>query len=101
MPDSVRPLLLEWVKYGKPNGTRVTAISLLPQVARGAEREITGRLIELLEDPWIFSRESAIEALGAMKAPEALNALQRRAQIEVDPGLRKAAQESIARIRQN
>ncbi len=97
--DQVRPIVLEWTAYGRNVATRQTAISLLPKVADGAEDSVIERLIELTKDPWIFSRDAAIEALGEMKATEAIDELETNAQSEASGSLRKAAREAIAKIR--
>jgi aminopeptidase N len=96
--ERLRPILFAWTAYGKDEHTRPVAISLLPTVSEGDHQEVVRRLIELLHDPWIYARESAIGALGEMQAREALTELQVSAVRETDGRLRKDAREAIERI---
>ena len=97
--ERVRPIILEWTAYGKISGTRSRAVSLLPKLADTDRNAITRRLIELLNDPWIFTRESAIGALGELRAEEALDELEVSANTEFDGRLRKEARDAMAQIR--
>ena len=95
--DTVR----EWTTYGKPPRARTAAIEALAKLAagKGPKRERTIRdLVALLDDPYIFARQEAMQALAALRAEEALDPLSRSARVETDSRLRREARRAIQDI---
>ena len=85
--ERVRPIILGWTAYGKISGTDQGQFRS-SETGRHGHNTITA-IIELLNDPWIFTRESAIGALGELRAEEALDELEVSANTEFDGRLRK------------
>ncbi|TDI14351.1 MAG: peptidase M1 [Acidobacteria bacterium] len=96
------PLVREWIAYGKPPRARQAAVAALAVLARAEEHreELVEQLIELLDDRYIWVRRAAIEGLGELHASEALDRLERSAQVEVHARLRKLARASVQQIRE-
>jgi aminopeptidase N len=91
----------EWTAYGKPPRARTAAIAALAELAagEGPQRERTIRdLLALLDDPYIFARQEAMQGLAALRAEEALDALERSAKVETDSRLRREARRAIQEI---
>jgi aminopeptidase N len=94
------PLLKEGTKYGRPRHQREAAIQALGKMARGdARKEISDFLTQLLQDPWVFARDAAIQALGKAEEEKAIPALLDASRGEIDPRLRRHARQAVASIR--
>jgi aminopeptidase N len=96
------PLVREWIVYGKPPRAREAAVKALAVLARPEEQreEAVELLIELLDDDYIWVRRAAIEGLGKLRAGQALDRLERSAQVEMHSRLRKLARTSLRQIRE-
>ncbi|HEV8335629.1 MAG TPA: M1 family aminopeptidase [Candidatus Polarisedimenticolia bacterium] len=94
------PLLEQGARYGRPRRQREAAIRALGKLARGeAQRDVGDFLMPLLQDPWIFARDAAIQALGDAREERAVPALADAARGEIDPRLRRHARKAVAAIR--
>ena len=94
------PVLKEGARYGHNRRRREAAIKTLGDFARGdSKRDVVDFLLPLLQDPWIFARDAAIEALGKAKDERAIPALLDASGSEIDARLRRHAREAIAAIR--
>jgi aminopeptidase N len=94
------PLLEEGGKYGRPRRQRESAISALGKMARGqGKKEVVDYVMRLLQDPWIFVRDAAIQALGRAGDDRAIPALLDASRGEIDPRLKRHARQAIAQIR--
>ncbi len=97
------PVVIEWSQYGRPPMARPaanTALARLGEVVKDNLRtEIIDHLVRLLEDPWLRSQLSAIDALKDLKADEALPHLDRTAQRALDGRVIRMAREAAQAIR--
>lgn len=92
-------LLMPETRYGKTPSVRTAAIGALGKVGK-EEDSVTRRLLLLLNDPWLWVRGSAMDALAELKIAEAIPAIEGHAQNEPDGRLRKQARNAIKRIRE-
>jgi len=94
------PILKAGARYGENRRRREAAIRALGDFARGdAKSEVVDFLMQRLEDPWIFARDAAIEALGKAGDARAIPLLLDASQAEFNARLRRHAREAIASIR--
>jgi aminopeptidase N len=94
------PVLKEGAKYGRPRHQREAAILALGKMARGEQKkELVDDLMQFLQDPWIFARDAAIQALGKAGDERAIPALVDASRGEIDPRLRRHARQAVAAIR--
>jgi aminopeptidase N len=94
------PLVLEWAAYGKPTPARVAAVGALEKLARGERKdEVVERLVELLDDPNLRVTLRAVAALRAVRAEQALPALERLAARHLDGRVVRQAREAVRAIR--
>ncbi len=94
------PILEEGTRYGLDRRRREAAILALGGLARGDQKKaVVDFLLPLLQDPWIFVRDAAIQALGTAKDERAIPALLDASKNEIDPRLRRHARQAIASIR--
>jgi aminopeptidase N len=94
------PTVRAWTEYGKPPAARRAAIAALARLSRGeAERdEAARRLVDLLDDPYIWARSEAMKALASLGVDEARDRLARSARVETDSRLRRQARRAIREI---
>lgn len=98
------PLALSWARYGRPQQARSAAISALGRLAKYTgekdKEEIRDALVQLLDDPWLRVKLTAVAALEEMKDTKAIPALERLAQADLDGRVQRRAREAVAAIRQ-
>ncbi len=95
--------LLGWTPYGRPQQVRSAAIAALATLAErfpDRKRGIVERIIELLDDPWLRARLSAVDALGKLGDATALGPLDAYAARELDGRGVRMAREAMASIRE-
>ena len=93
------PLAKEWAAYGKPNRAREAALSALGRLGDGKD-DVVEFLIDLVDDPWLRARNSAIGALQELKDEKAIPALSRQMTRDLDGRAVRRCREAIAAIRQ-
>ena len=93
---------MEWTAYGKPYQARDAAATCLSKLARFIDRKepARDRLIELLDDPWLRTRLTAISALVHLGDSEAIPALERLAARELDGRVVRSCREAAVRLRE-
>lgn len=98
------PVAVEWTAYGKPSQARqaaASALGTLGEVASPGQREqVLDRLVELLGDPDLRVRLSAVAALQELKDDKAVPHLERLAERDLDGRVVRRAREAAARIRE-
>ncbi len=87
-------------KYGVDEAERPDAISALGAIGKKHPGAVLGFLENLaLNDPYFRARRAAVAALGKMGSPKALAALRSVRKRDTEAGLRNAAYDAIADIR--
>ncbi len=97
------PVALEWTTRGRPQRVREGAIAALSKLGNELDshkNEIRERLSELLEDPWLRIKTSAISALTRLEDHRAISPLQRLAERELDGRVVRMTREAINSIRE-
>ncbi|MCH8066238.1 MAG: HEAT repeat domain-containing protein [Chloroflexi bacterium] len=96
------PIAMEWTAYGKPYQARDAAATCLSKLARFIDRKepARDRLIELLDDPWLRTRLTAVAGLVHLGESEAIPALEQRAARELDGRVIRSCREAAARLRE-
>lgn len=92
------PVLLEKVKLGNHLRVREASTVALGKVGRD-NVGVTDRLTDLLGDYWFRVRGYAASALAELKATDAIPALSKAAEKELDGRVRRLIRESIGRLR--
>jgi aminopeptidase N len=95
------PLAKEWTKYGHKPQARATAVMTLATLAEEfpeKKPDIVDHLIELTEKPGFRVHLTLCVALGRLKDPKAIEALERLAAREPDGRIRRYAKEAIRDI---
>ncbi|OFV98845.1 MAG: hypothetical protein A3H28_00370 [Acidobacteria bacterium RIFCSPLOWO2_02_FULL_61_28] len=87
----------EWSQYGRPSQTRLVAVETLSKLGP-REEKTADRLIALLDDPDLFVRQRAIQALGDGGFQKARAALRQKADTEAHAFTRRAAQIALKRL---
>jgi aminopeptidase N len=94
------PLVLDWTAYGKPTPARVAAVAALEKLAHGERRdEVVKHLTELLDDPQLRVVLRAVATLRALRAEQAVPALERLAARHLDGRVVRQAREAARAIR--
>ena len=97
--DRAVPLLLAWIKYGRPPNARRAAAAALGRLGEG-RKDVSRALIELLDDERdVRMRLAAVEALEAAHDRDALPELDRIAGHDVDGRLKSRCIEAAHAIR--
>jgi len=91
-------VLKEYIRYGHHPNARMTAIRRLGQLGRGRE-DVQSALIELLKDPYLLVQLAAVRTLGSVADERATDALMKCTTGDIDGRLKRAAEESIRKIR--
>ena len=91
-------LVKSYTRYGVDRNIRIQCVNTLASVWQKRE-DILEYLSSMLKDPGFHVRRTVISALGNMKNPKAIDALQVSAAKEADTRLQKEAREAIERIR--
>lgn len=93
---------LDWTAAGRPQPARTAAITALEKLGalEGKTDAVVERLTELLDDPWLRVVTRSIGALRALKAEQALPALQRLTVRHLDGRAIRLAREAIRAIEQ-
>ncbi len=87
-------------KYGVDEAERPDAIAALGAVGKKHPSAVLGFLEHLaLHDPYFRARRAAVAALGRMGSPNALNTLRSVGKRDAEAGLRNAAYDATADIR--
>lgn len=98
-------LAIDWSRYGRPANVRGAACATLGQlgqvVPEHRKDEIIDHLITLIDDPWLRTQLSAINALAELKASKALPALDRATQSALDGRVSRSARIAAKRIRES
>ncbi|HEX6511540.1 MAG TPA: M1 family aminopeptidase, partial [Chloroflexota bacterium] len=100
--DRAVDVALEWMRYGKPNMARAAAVRSLEKL-REDDSRVDDALTDLLEDQRIasrFARGAAINVLRRRKKADAIPALERVAERDVDERIRRSAREALRALRQ-
>jgi aminopeptidase N len=96
---------IDWSRYGRPANVRGAACTALGQlghvVPENRKDEIVDHLIRLIEDPWLRTQISAINALAELKATKALPDLDRAAQSALDGRVQRTARIAAKKIRES
>ena len=97
------PIALEWTERGRPQPARQGAIAALGKMGSlldNPKSEIRERLVDLLEDPWLRVRTSAVSALARLEDDRAIAPLQRLADRDLDGRVVRMTREAINTIRE-
>ncbi|MDA2914282.1 HEAT repeat domain-containing protein [Acidobacteriia bacterium AH_259_A11_L15] len=99
------PLVMEWTRYGRPPRAREAAIESLGKLGKArpagqadADR-VLNRLLELLDDPYIWARRSALRGLGELGDRRAMPALEEFAASELERRLQREAEIALDKLR--
>ena len=95
--DRAVDVALEWMSYGRPNIARAAAVRALEKLGEDNSR-VDDALTELLDDqriPSRFARGAAVGVLRRRKKAEAIPALERVAERDVDERIRRSAREAL------
>jgi len=90
---------LDWTTYGRPSPARAAATAALGELGKDKD-EAFERLVELLDDPWLRVRGSAVSSLRALKDAKAIPYLERRAERELDARVVRLAREAVIALRE-
>ena len=95
----------DWSRYGRPANVRGAACTTLGQlgqiVPEHRRDEIVDHLVPLIQDPWLRTQLSAINALAELKATKALPDLDRAAQSALDGRVARTSRLAAKRIRES
>ncbi len=96
------PIAVEWTAYGKPYQARDAAATCLSKTAKYLDKKepARDRLTELLDDPWLRTRLTAISALVHLGDVAAIPALERLAARELDGRVIRTSREAITKLRE-
>jgi aminopeptidase N len=93
----------DWSRYGKPANARGAATSALGRLGEllpdHRKEDVVDHLIDLLDDSWFRSQQSAIGALQSLKASKAVPHLERTAQRALDGRVVRSARLAAQSIR--
>ncbi len=96
---------IEWSRYGRPANVRGAACAALGQLGQVVpdhrKDEIVDHLTTLIQDPWLRTQVSAINALAELKATKTLPDLDRAAQSALDGRVGRSARIAAKRIRES
>ncbi len=93
-----REVVTRWSEYGQPQRARETAIAALATAGED-HRPTAETLTDLLDDPWYRARLAAISSLRRLIAIDAVPALQRMADRELDGRVVRTARQAVRDIR--
>ncbi len=95
------PVAFEWTEYGRSYQARDAAAVCLGKLAEYTKEKepVRDRLIELLDDPWLRTRLTAVGALRTMNDDKAIPALDRLAARELDGRVIRTCREATAALR--
>ena len=95
------PVAFEWTEYGRSYQARDAAAVCLGRLAEYTKEKepIRDRLIELLDDPWLRTRMTAIGALRTLGDDAAIPALDRLAARELDGRVIRTCREATEALR--
>ncbi len=91
-------IAMEWSRYGRPPRARESAIEALGTLGRGNDNTYNS-LLSLLNDPYMWARQSALKALGEMGDTRAIPALEAFAAGEVERRLQWEAEKALEKLR--
>lgn len=91
----------EWTRYGKPPQARVAAVAAVARLAKEEHdrEEATQLLVDLLDDPYLRTREAAMKGLAKLHSEAAVEPLERASRVDPDSRSRRAARRAIQEIR--
>ncbi len=96
---------MDWTRYGRPANVRGAACTTLGQLGKVVPEhrkdEIVDHLIPLIQDPWLRTQVSAVNALAELKATKALPDLDRAALSALDGRVSRSARIAAKRIRES
>jgi aminopeptidase N len=100
--DRALPLAIEWTRYGRPPYARDAAATCLGKLGRHMERKepALDRLVELLDDPSLRTRMSALAALQELGDDRAVGAVERLAARDLDGRIVRRSREVVAALRE-
>jgi aminopeptidase N len=97
-------LCIDWSRWGRPNPVRGAAVASLGKlgewVSEARKSEIVDHVTQLLDDPWLRTRLSAVGACQELKEERALPHLDRVAESDLDGRVVRAAREAARAIRE-
>ncbi len=94
---AARDIVLEWTKRGKPQRTRVAAISALAKLSQ-EDKFTVEHIISLLYDSWFQVKIAATSALAQLNAQEAIPELMLLSQRDKDARVARLAHYAIRSI---
>jgi aminopeptidase N len=98
-------LAMDWSRYGRPANVRGAACTALAQLGQtvpdNRKVEIVDHLIPLIQDSWLRTQISAINALAELKATKALPDLDRAVQSALDGRVARTARIAAKKIRES
>jgi aminopeptidase N len=97
--ETALALCKRYTRYGMHRELRTAAIAALAK-NWPVDDNVVHHLVPLLDDPSFHVRLAAINALGVLRHPAAVEHLQHSAEREPDSRLRRAARDAVARIQQ-
>ena len=94
------PLMKTRAAYGQNESERLDAISALATIAKKQPALVENYLIAIAQhDPYFRARSSAVRALGRLNQKSAIPALQIVEARDTEPGVRNAAWDAIAELK--
>jgi aminopeptidase N len=98
--ERTRALAERWSAYGKPVRARNHAIWTLAKLASEStdetfRKDVKERLVKLTEDPLFWTRNTAVEGLGVLEDPSAVDVLKRVAASAPESRIQRTAWQSI------
>lgn len=94
-------VVLEWLRYGRPNMVRAAAVRALEKLGED-KPHVDDALTDVLDDQRIssrFARGAAVNVLRRRKKADAIPTLERVAERDVDERIRRSAREALQALR--
>lgn len=87
-----------WLAYGRHPETRMAAVDALLKLGNDQDGKTAAKLIALVDDPNLFVKQRAINALGEGNFQQARPALMNSAQSALDSRVRRSARIALERL---